>query len=403
MAHIEDRVVHDADAHIMETRDWLEPFAEAKVRDQIQSLFDQVFLGPRADYFGKTIEKYNDAGFRAKDEEEFMARKNHLAMGSFLKEDRPRALDLLGVASQLIFPTTSNVLLEKLEHGTDLDLLYGMARASNRAQIDFCSVDSRLLPVCNIPLASLERAPQLAAQAIQSGAAALLIPWACPKDHATSHIALDSLWACAQEAQTPILFHVGAADFVLPKAHAANGLPAIADFHGGDENFRSISYMAIPAGPQQALSMLILDGVLDRFPNLKIGIIELGALWVPGYMRQLEAALEAFGRHEQRLQKLALKPHEYVTRQVRVTPYPTEDTGWIINHAGPEICMFSSDYPHVEGGRNPYGRFQATTQDLPEHHLNAFYRDNFEDLLGTKTLSNAAALSNATARPSATA
>jgi predicted TIM-barrel fold metal-dependent hydrolase len=382
MPHIEDRIVHDADAHTMETRDWLKPFADPDMRDEIQAVFDRIFASRQAQ-FELAMAQHDDPEFRARDAAEFMARKNHLAMGSFRKQDRPQAIDLLGVATQLVFPTTTNVLLEQLEHSDNIDLLYAMARASNRAQIDFCSVDKRLLPVCNVPLADLERAPRAAQEAIAMGASALLIPWACPAHHATSHIGLDGVWAAAQEAGVPILFHVGAADFVLPKQYANNGLPAVADFHGGDENFRSISYMAIPSGPQQALSMLILDGVLDRFEDLKVGIIELGAIWVPGYMRQLEAAMEAFGRHEKRLQQLKLRPSEYVTRQVRVTPYPTEPTDWIIENAGPEVCMFSSDFPHVEGGRNPYGRFQATTQGLPEEVLDAFYRGNFEDLMGS--------------------
>ena len=39
------------------------------------------------------------------------------------------------------------------------------------------------------------------------------------------------------------------------------------DFHGGDENFRSIDYMAIPTAPMQTIATLIIDGVLDRFPR----------------------------------------------------------------------------------------------------------------------------------------
>ena len=382
MPYIEGRIVHDADAHVMETPNWLEPFSDPQFRDEIQHQFDQVFFGTRKENFDSVIAQHSDPGFTARAEAEFMARKNHQALGSFRKEDRPLAVDFLGVQRQLIFPTTSNVLIEKFEFTDNLDLVYAMARASNRAQIDFCSVDERLLPVCNVPLASLEQAPKIAKEAIELGAAALLIPWACPKNHATSHIELDQVWAQAQEAQIPVLLHVGAADFVLPKAHAKNGLAEIPDFHGGDENFRSISYMAIPSGPQQALSMLILDGVLDRFPNLMVGVIELGAVWVPGYLRQLDAAMEAFGRHEKRLQALKLKPSEYVSRQVRVTPYPTEDAGWIIRNSGDNICMFSSDYPHVEGGRNPYGRFQKTTEGLDDEALDAFYRGNFESLMG---------------------
>ena len=49
----------------------------------------------------------------------------------------------------------------------------------------------------------------------------------------------------------------------------------------------------------------------------------------------------------------------------------------------PEICMFSSDYPHAEGGRNPYGRFKSATKGLPESTLECFYRRNFEDLMGS--------------------
>lgn len=381
MPHIEGRIVHDADSHTMETQDWLTPFADPNVRDDIQAVFDRIFAS-RHEQFQTTLAQQDDPGFRSRDASEFMARKNHLAIGSFRKDDRPLALDLIGVAKQLVFPTSANVLMEAMEHGNDYDPLYGMARAINRAQLDFCSVDDRLLPVCNVPLADIERASATAKDAIEIGARALLIPWACPKHHATSHIGLDPVWAQAQEAGIPIVFHVGAADFVLPKAHANNGLPAVPDFHGGDENFRSISYMAIPSGPQQALSMMILDGVLDRFPRLKVGVIELGAIWLPGFMRQLEAAMLSFGRHEERLQALELQPQEYVTRQIRVTPYPTEPAGWIIDNAGSATCMFSSDYPHVEGGRNPYGRFKTSTEGLPEPTLDAFFRGNFEDMLG---------------------
>jgi predicted TIM-barrel fold metal-dependent hydrolase len=100
-------------------------------------------------------------------------------------------------------------------------------------------------------------------------------------------------------------------------------------------------------------------------------------------MRTLDSAFEAFARHEERLKRLTLKPSEYVRRQVRVTPYPTEDVGWIIEQAGPEVCLFSSDYPHVEGGRNPLKRFEATTARLPEASRERFYRTNFEELMGS--------------------
>ena len=71
-----------------------------------------------------------------------------------------------------------------------------------------------------------------------------------------------------------------------------------------------------------------------------------------------------------------------MTRPVRATPCPTEPTGWIIEQPAPRSRMFSSDCPHVEGGRNPKGRFDRATAGLPEEHRERFYRRNFEDRVG---------------------
>ena len=132
----------------------------------------------------------------------------------------------------------------------------------------------------------------------------------------------------------------------------------------------------------QTLATLIFDGVFDRFPNLKWGAIELGASWLPGWMRSLDSAAHAFMRNEERLQNLSAKPSEIVRRQLRVAPYPHEDAGWIIANAGEEVCMFSSDYPHVEGGRNPLKRFDESLKGASARGVERFYSENFIDLMG---------------------
>jgi predicted TIM-barrel fold metal-dependent hydrolase len=249
--------------------------------------------------------------------------------------------------------------------------------------VEFCSVDPRLLPTCYVPLADFERARAMAAEAIGMGAAALLVASGCPPGHSPSHVALDPVWAQAQEAGIPIVFHVGGTGALIDPAYFRNGLPIPPDFHGGEENFRSVDYMGIPHPPMQTLSTLIFDGVLERFPRLKIGVIEQGAIWLPSWIKQMESAVEAFGRHEDRLQKLSLSPREYVERQIRVTPYPTEDVGWITREVGPDVCLFSTDYPHVEGGRRPYERFERSLGDASEDVRQRFYSDNFVDLMGS--------------------
>ena len=382
MPYAEGRTFHDADSHVMETPDWLVPYADPGVRERMKPLFVASVKPGEESFIDVLRRKHADPGFRARDADEIMLRKNWRATGSFVREDRPRALDLLGFSSQLVFNTFLNSYLLRSEQGKDVDFGYGLARAHNRAIVDFCSVDRRLLGVGYVPLADFERTRAHAAEALALGCRALMIPSACPVHHSPSHIGLDPLWAQAEEAGVPIVLHVGGGGQLLHPSYFVNGLPPVPDFHGGAENFRSVDYMAIPYPPMQTVATLILDGVLERFPRLKIGVIEQGASWVPGWMRTLDSAFDAFRKNEERLQKLSIRPSEFVRRSVRVTPYPAEDVGWIIANAGVEVCLFSSDYPHVEGGRNPLKRFEASLGDASEEARTRFYCDNFVDLMG---------------------
>jgi predicted TIM-barrel fold metal-dependent hydrolase len=374
------RAMHDADAHIVEPPDWLLPYADPAIRTRLESYYES--WAAHRTFLDDARRKHADPEYRAKDAEEIWLRKNYWATGSFLKEDRAQALDLLGFESQLIFNSSHMKELHDAEHGDDMDYAYGIARAQNRALVDFCSVDRRLLPVGYVPLADFDLASQMAGEALEMGCKALLIASACPKGHSPSHVALDPVWARAQDARIPIVLHVGGGGRLLDPAFFENGLPPVPDFHGGDGNFRSIDYMAICYPPMQTLAVMIIDGVLDRFPELKVGAIELGASWVPGWMRNMDSAADAFRKNEERLQKLELKPSEYVRRQIRVTPYPHEDAGWIIENTADEVCLFSTDYPHVEGGRNPLGRFERSLEGVSEPAKQAFYYDNFVDLMG---------------------
>jgi predicted TIM-barrel fold metal-dependent hydrolase len=402
MAYSSGRIVHDADAHIMEPPTWLRDHADPAIRDRIEPL---QYLGgnelrqtgdpeeQKRDLvaaFDQLRDKHLSDDYRADEAQQIMLRKNFAATGSFIADDRPRALDLLGFSSQLLFNTFHNRRLHDWEHRGDTDLAYGTARAHNRGMTEFCSVDERLLPSCYVPLSDFDRAAAMATEAVDMGAAALLVASGCPPGHSPSHLGLDPVWAIAQEAGVPVVFHVGGTGDLIDGNYFHNGLPIPPDFHGGEENFRSVDYMGIPGPPAQTLATMIFDGVLERFPELRIGVIEQGAIWVPSWMRQMESAFDAFARHEERLQALSLRPSEYVRRQVRFTPYPTEDVGWIIEQAGAEVCLFSSDYPHVEGGRRPLERFEASLGDASDDVRRRFYCDNFRDLMGTAAASLAA-------------
>lgn len=377
MPYVEGQTVHDADSHVMELPDSITPYVDPAFRQRFAELTRAkgiVLEGAR-----EADAQQDDPEFRAGDEANLLLRKNYQALGASRAQDRPKALDLFGFASQLVF-TTSALSNFGLEQMGEVELAVESARAHNRMMSEFCSVDRRLLATGYVPLIDRARAPQIAREALALGAKGLVIPARHPHGFSPSHIELDPLWAVAQEAGIPILFHVGSEEKLAPD-YMENGLPKVRDFHGGDENFTSLTFMAIPLSVWKALSVMVIDGVFDRFPRLKFGAIELGASWLPSLMRYMDSGAAAFGK-EERLQKLSAKPSEILRRQLRVTPYPHEDTRWIIENSGDDMCLFSSDFPHIEGGRNPLKRFNDSLEGVSETAKRRFYRDNFIDLMG---------------------
>ena len=377
MAYIEGRTVHDADAHVMELPDKiLEYLAPSAVDAFIKTANKPITVSQDLQ---KAVALQSDPSFRAEDDAQLMLRKNHLALGAFEAKDRPKTLDLLGFTSQLVFTTAAlgNFGLDE----KDPALAQAAAQAHNRMNSDFCSVDPRLLATGYVPLSDLDAAPGIAIEAIELGCRGLIVPSACPAQHSPSHRGLDPLWALLEEAGLPVLFHVGGEE-KMAAAYANNGGERVLDFHGGDENFTGLSFMSIPLSIWQTMTALIFDGVLERFPRLKFGAIELGAAWVPSWLAYMDAGFEAFRRGEARLQKLSMRPSDYAKRQFRVTPYSHEPTGWILNNSDPNMLLFSSDFPHVEGGRNPVKRFEDQLTGVSDLHRQRFYRDNFIDLMG---------------------
>jgi predicted TIM-barrel fold metal-dependent hydrolase len=382
MPYASGRTFFDADSHVMETPEWLPSHAEPPFRERIRP-FSYGSTGTERvvrEMIARGTRRAGDPSERPAAEAELLTRKSWDALGAFHPADRSRALDLLGFDAQLVFSTFAP---GQVEFARDPDLVYATARALTRAMLEFCAEDRRLLPATFIPLDVPERAVAEARFALDAGIRGLTLSPNPPPGHSITHPALHPLYALAEERGVPILFHVeNDAPRKIARGFTENGWTGQTDFHGGGENFTGLLYMAVSHWVEVALAALVFDHVLERFPRLKVGVIELGAVWVPAWLERMEIVVATFGRTESRLRQLSMRPTEYVRRQVRITPYPTENVGRLIERCGPELFMFSSDYPHVEGGRNPLKRFADSLAGRSEAELTAFYSGNFADLVG---------------------
>src|SRR5687768_3445368 len=142
MPYIDDRVVHDADSHIFEPPGFYDQWLDPEMKERLAALFPQPHEKLVA-YIEDVKTRQRDPELAARDEAEITLRKSFEGRGAFLKEDRPRALDLLGVQSQLVFTTSLLGPLIIAEHREDLDAAYALADAHNGGMLDFCSVDRR--------------------------------------------------------------------------------------------------------------------------------------------------------------------------------------------------------------------------------------------------------------------
>lgn len=377
-----DRAVVDIDAHILEPVGWLRGYAPASMRDRIPELgsddpsFARLLREAEDDHRRRADDsKHRDAALR---DYMTMARKGWMSFGGWDPVERSAALDRLGFRLQVIFPTGSFDQLQRTERSHRAEA----ARAMNRGLSDFCA-DPRLAATAYVPF---EFGPEIALEFVESANRASvfgLLVDSIPSPHQASftHPDFDPVWASIQESGRAVFLHVGADQGYrpVPRAFFDNGRDMAhvrSDAPGDPLSFMGIGYPA-----ELFLAALVYDGVLEKFPRLRIGVTELGATWLPSFLHFIDTGLRSF-RNIQDLSHLTMKPSDYLRRQVVVSPFAGEDVGWVIEQAGESMVAFSSDFPHHEGTDDPIRRFEASMTGIDEVSRRAFYSNNGLRLLG---------------------
>ena len=275
----------------------------------------------------------------------------------------------MGLDEAVVFPNFG--LLWERRLSVSLPALTANMAAWNR----FCATvvtdaAGRLHPVAHVTLRDpvwLEA--QLQALSAAGVHLAMLAP-AAVDGKPLSHPDHERMWAAFVEHGVTPVFHVADQPRVLDEAF----------YPSPDESFVPVIesvFLWVP--PAIALTDMIVNGVLERHPELHIGVVELSSIWVPQYLLMLDGGWEFTSAINGRAPTpLSLRPSEYFRRQVRISSFSYEQPARLMAKAG-DLFMCCSDFPHSEGTATPLSDY-ARVGSHPEQSEGLFH-DNVARLL----------------------
>jgi predicted TIM-barrel fold metal-dependent hydrolase len=283
------------------------------------------------------------------------------------------ALDGFGLDAAVLFPNYG-LLWEKMLV-EDRGAQRANARAYNRFMADWCSDGAgRLFGVAHLLLHDPAWAVEEIRRVSEQGVRLAMIAPAPVDGKPLSHPDFDRVWAAFCTYGVAPVFHVsGFESPIHPAWHEG-------ELETGENLLDSIFLWLAPA---VALANLILNGTLDRFPELRIGVVELTAGWVPNFLLHIDGASDFYTqRHGVPYRPLAQRPSEYFLRQVRVAALPYEMPGRLVGQVGEHTFMVGSDWPHAEGVADPLGAADRAAAGLVDGARSGLLGANAAWLLG---------------------
>lgn len=254
---------------------------------------------------------------------------------------------------------------------TDPELSAAYCRAYNRWIADFCrDGDGRLFPVAHLSLTDPQAAADELRRAVDDGCVG---GWVAPFTHsrkAHGHPDHDVLWATASELGVPVAVH--------PTYEPGYCTPVRFDGFGRASEFHY--NVMLRQGTQQALLSFFTHGTLERFPDLKLGVLESGMGWVGSFLDRADAVFETISG---RGVPLNTKPSELFARQCFVSGDPDETAAPLtMDHVGAQCFMWATDYPHPDHPGTWVDALTRLVEPLTPSTRQAFLGDNARRLYG---------------------
>ena len=247
----------------------------------------------------------------------------------------------------------------------EFDLAVALARAYNDWAHDFgAAVDGRIKAAAVI-------APQVVSEAVDEirravnhlGAVAVMMPTYVSPGLDLGQPQFDPIYAVAQELGVPVAFHA--------TAQVSQGAVR---FH----KYLGVHMVSHPFEQMISIISIISNGVLDRFPELRVAFLEAGVGWVPYWMDRFD---EKYHKRNVEMTPLKMLPSEYIKANRCFFTCEGEESALplMIERFGDDCILYASDYPHWDTDWPNTARLIIERKDISEKTK--------EKLLGLNALS----------------
>jgi uncharacterized protein len=345
-----DSKVYDSDTHVFPAAEILERYADRSFRERLPEI-SQFRVQSRKPADGATpthVYRFHDKVYRrvlgqAEPHATFTGSAREATWrGSRLPrakvqddgaENRIKDMDDEGVYRHFLIPSswTGAISLD------DPAFILGLVRAYHCYMGDFCaSVPDRLKGLIVVPGSAIEEGVQEIRHWGRSQWAVAVMPLlgeGTPVDHPV----LEPIWRAAEEYDLPIVHH--STTWNPPY------FPGHADLHDNIFLGRMVSH---PWGGMRFLSAFIGAGIMDRYPKLRMGLLECGFGWLPYWARRMDEQAKYVGA----MAPLKLSCSDYL-RSGRffcsIEMHEGEELfDFVTGYLGEDVLMYASDYPHSE-------------------------------------------------------
>ena len=327
-----------SDSHIIEPPDLWEKRIDPKFKDRAPYLvheedMDQWYADGGNVKFGE-IGNAIQFGTRFEQPEKLSLKGEYAnaPLGGFDPNVHVKEMDIDGVSGGVLYPS-----MGLTAYGVPAsDLLSAMFRAYNDWIADFCKpYPNRLKGIAMINVDDVQEGVEELQRVTKMGLAGAMIAFV-PLGERYDHPVYEPLWAAAQDLDMSLSLHVGT---VRSNAPVTN-----------DElKLDPVLQVTVEAPLKTSLAAMIFSSVFERYPKLRVGVVEFELAWIPYFLRNMDYIYQqrAAGVHGRRFKNAAL-PSDFFRSNIFVS-FQEDDLGiQLRDYIGVDSLMWGSDYPHQE-------------------------------------------------------